>query len=118
MDIIEEQNKILFNAIRSVATNKKCPDWIKDILSKSVMEAKKLKMTGSGPIPERKPIEVGDIVKNANEPKDVCLYQVIELADVMDNIKLFNVKVVKGNNSVVAGTILHNVGEHLLVKVE
>lgn len=120
MDIHVEQLNILLNAIKTVVQNKNCPTWINKKLVESVSLAKSLKANGSinnEPTIEidntLKPFEINEeVVSNVKDDK--CIYQIIEKLDPIQNINLYNVKIIKGNKKNPEGIIVHNVPETML----
>lgn len=115
IEIIRQQRDILFNSCKSVATDKKCPDWISKILSQAAMNAKKLQ---EGFVPNdteiSKTLELNAIVKS-NKPNDTCLYKIINVGIIIQDVQLFDVVIVKGNSKNPEGCVIHNVPATMLV---
>lgn len=120
MTIYEQQRDILFEACKKVATDKKCPSWIADILRDSVIKAKNLKEefpSFSDPADDTQSssLKLGDIVIISSNDTS-CIAKLIEEEDVIDNVRLFNVQVVEKTKNHNIGTIFHNVPETLMRK--
>lgn len=120
ISVERRQNRILVEAIRKVVTNQRTPNWIKNPLVEAVKEAKALKpsepkvvqkTTPAEPIePEEEiALEVGCMCVDALESSDTCQYLIIREGLVIDNIQLFDVRVVKGDKKTPKGTVMHNV---------
>jgi len=118
-----KQRDFLFNAIKKIATDKRTPAWISDYFRNAVVEVKKLKdcISVSSPVDENKylndeRITVGDRCKNIDE-KDSCVYEIINFVTKIDEIRLFDVKIVKGNAKNPPGAIIYNCPETRLKKI-
>lgn len=120
ISIEQQQNRILVEAIRKVVTNQRTPNWIKNSLVEAVKEAKALKPSETNivqkPVPkepiepeEEIPLEVGCLCVDALESSDTCQYLIIREGLVIDEIQLFDVRVVKGDKKTPKGTVMHNV---------
>ena len=120
ISIERQQNRMLVEAIRKIATNPRTPNWIKNPLVEAVKEAKALKPSEhkvvqktapEEPIePEEEiPLEVGCLCVDGLESSDTCQYLIIREGLVIDNIQLFDVRVVKGDKKTPKGTVMHNV---------
>ena len=116
IEIIRQQRDMLFNACKSVATDKKCPDWISKILSQAALNAKKLQenFVPSNEQQLSKTLELNAIVKS-NKPNDTCLYKIINVGLVVQDVQLFDVVIIKGNSQNPEGSIIHNVPATMLV---
>lgn len=120
ISIERQQNRILVEAIRKVVTNQRTPNWIKNPLTEAVKEAKALKPSETTVVqktapaepiePEEEiPLEVGCLCVDGLESSDTCQYLIIREGLVIDNIQLFDVRVVKGDKKTPKGTVMHNV---------
>lgn len=119
IDIVRQQRDILFNACKNVAKDKKCPDWISEILTNAAMNAKKLQ--NNKQIAKRdstyalsKDLTVGAIVKS-NVKNDTCLYKILKEGLVIQDVQLYDVQILKGNEKNPEGLIVHNVPATMLV---
>lgn len=117
IEIIRQQRDMLFEACKSVATNKKCPDWISKILSQAAMNAKKIQKEldadSSTEVQISKTLELNAIVRN-KQKNDTCLYKIINVGPVIQDVQLFDVVIVKGNKTNPEGSVIHNVPETML----
>lgn len=120
ISIEQQQNRILVEAIRKIATNPRTPNWIKNPLVDAVKEAKALKLSTPKVVQKTAPeepiepeeeiaLEVGCLCVDALESTDTCQYLIIREGLVIDNIQLFDVRVVKGDKKTPKGTVMHNV---------
>ena len=120
MTIFEQQRDILFDACKKVATDKKCPPWIADVLKDAVIKAKNIKeefpsFSDEADDVQSSSLQVGDIVViSANNT--CCVAKLIEEQDIIDNTRLFDVQVVEGNKNHQKGTIFHNIPESFMRK--
>ena len=110
IEIIRQQRDMLFNACKSAATDKKCPDWISKILSQAAINAKKLQenFVPSNDMQISKTLELNAIVRS-NKPNDTCLYKIINVGMIIQDVQLFDVVIVKGNSKNPEGCVIHNV---------
>lgn len=113
-EIIVKQKQILADALKTIGTNKRTPSWIVDVCKRAVINAREVEKESSlaatnTPITAT-PIEPGDIVRS-NDPKDKCIYSVVRLSTTIDNIKLWDLSVLKGDGRAQVGQIAHNVPE-------
>lgn len=120
ISIERQQNRILVEAIRKVVTNQRTPNWIKNPLVEAVKDAKALKPSETAVVQktapaepieseEETPLEVGCLCVDGLESSDTCQYLIIREGLVIDNIQLFDVRVVKGDKKTPNGTVMHNV---------
>lgn len=116
IDIIRQQRDILFNACKSVATDKKCPDWISKVLSTAAMNVKKIQETEKveTDIELSKALELNAYVKS-NKPGDYCIYQIQKIGPEVQGVQLYDVVIVKGNATNPVGSIIYNVPSTMLV---
>ena len=116
IEIIRQQRDMLFNACKSAATDKKCPDWISKILSQAAINAKKLQenFVPSNDMQISKTLELNAIVRS-NKPNDTCLYKIINVGMIIQDVQLFDVVIVKGNSKNPEGCVIHNVPATMLV---
>lgn len=119
VDIIRQQRDLLFESCKKVATNKKCPDWIAKILSSAVMQAKKIQDTEiesseSNQFTLSKELALDALVKS-NKKSDTCIYKIIRVGDIIQDIQLYDVVIVRGNKQNPEGSIIHNVPATMLV---
>lgn len=119
VDIIRAQRDLLFESCKKVATNKKCPDWIAKILSSAVMQAKKIQETeidedANSVLKLSKELGLDALVKS-NKKSDSCIYKIIRVGDVIQDIQLYDVVIVRGNKQNPEGSIIHNVPATMLV---
>lgn len=117
LEIIRQQRDTLFNACKSVATNKKCPDWISKILSQAAMNAKKIQENTeieSNEFQLSKTLELNAIVKS-NQKNDTCVYKIINVGMIIQDVQLYDVVIVKGNSKNPEGCVIHNVPATMLV---
>lgn len=119
IDIVKQQRDILFNACKNIAKDKKCPDWISKILTNTAMNAKKLQNNEQiakqdSAYALSKELAVGAIVKS-NVKNDSCLYKILKEGFVVQDIQLYDVQIVKGNEKNPEGHIVHNVPATMLV---
>lgn len=119
IEIIRQQRDILFNACKNVAKDKKCPDWISKILTNAAMNAKKLqnvdntaKQNNAYGLSDR--LEVGALVKS-NVKNDMCIYKILKEGLVIQDVQLYDVQIVKGNEKNPEGHIVYNVPATMLV---
>lgn len=119
IEIIRQQRDILFNACKNVAKDKKCPDWISKILTNAAMNAKKLqnvdntaKQDNAYGLSDR--LEVGALVKS-NVKNDMCIYKILKEGLVIQDVQLYDVQIVKGNEKNPEGHIVYNVPATMLV---
>lgn len=118
IELLKKQRGILSCALRTIATNSRTPDWIKELCKKEVHKARSLeKGEPSAQVVKETVGEKndtfgpGDLVRNKDE-KDSCVYQLLEISTVMDNIRLWNIRILKGDAKNPAGLIVHNVPEN------
>lgn len=121
MSVEAEQRDLLFAAIKKVATDRRTPGWILDVLSKAAMDAKNLarKLPDSldtNDVSSTKSLEPGVLARNIDS-KDSCLYKVLDISTEIQGIKLFTVQIIEGNDKNPAGMIIHNVPETKLKAV-
>lgn len=117
-----EQLNILMGAIRTIVTNKNCPDWIYRRLSDAVRQAKeKGDSSSSNPAYEvdnvYREFVVGERVLS-NVKDDSCLYEITGQSDPINNINLFTLRIVEGNKSNPSGYIIYNVPETMLQHIK
>lgn len=123
MDIRLEQLNILMNEIRTVITNKNCPEWVVKRLGEGVKKAKSLKETDEPTEQEYepdytyRPFVIGEHVLS-NVDDGGCLYEIIEQSDPIDNINLFTLRIIKGNKNNPTTTLIHNVPETMIVHIK
>lgn len=121
MSFEAEQRDLLFEAIKKVATDRRTPGWILDVLSKAAMDAKNLarKIPDSlddDKVSSTKSLEVGSLARNIDK-SDKCVYKILDLSTEVQGIRLFNVQIVEGNTKNPAGMLIHNVPETKLIPV-
>lgn len=119
IDIVRQQRDILFNACKSIAKDKKCPDWISKILTTAAMNAKKLQNNEQiakqdSAYALSKELAVGAIVKS-NVKNDPCIYKILKEGLVIQDVQLYDVQIVKGNEKNPEGHIVYNVPATMLV---
>lgn len=117
IDIIRKQRDIVFEACKQVATNKNCPSWAAKILSTAAMQAKKLQdteyeVTDNFALSKTK--ELNSIVAT-NKYNDKCIYKIIKIGQIIQDVQLYDLVVIKGNKSNPEGSILYNVPESWIV---
>jgi hypothetical protein len=124
----KQQLKIIVDAIKKIVTNPRTPGWVKNPLEEAVKTAKALSKSDSAAAGvtaqvkektsvqalETASMEVGATCVDALDPKDECLYQVIDKGLEIDHVQLWTVKVTKGDKKTPAGTVMHNVPENYL----
>ena len=124
----KQQLKIIVDAIKKIVTNPRTPNWVKNPLEEAVKTAKALSKSDSAAASvtaqvkektsvqalETAQMEVGATCVDALDPKDECLYQVIDKDLEIDHVQLWTIKVTKGDKKTPAGTIMHNVPENYL----
>lgn len=113
-EIIIKQKQILADALKTIGTNKRTPGWIVDVCKRAVINAREVEKECSLVTTSKSvvttPIELGDIV-HSNDPKDKCVYSVVRLSTTIDNVKLWDLSVLKGDGKAQIGQIAHNVPE-------
>lgn len=119
IDIVRQQRDILFNACKNVAKDKKCPDWISKILTNTAMNAKKLQNNEQiakqdSAYALSKELKVGAIVKS-NVKNDPCVYKIVNVGMTIQDVQLYDVQILKGNEKNPEGLIVHNVPATMLV---
>lgn len=118
LEIIRKQRDILFESCKKVATDKKCPDWIAKILGSAVVTARKLqeteKVESSNSLALSKELALNAIVKS-NISGDTCIYQIIRVGDVIQDIQLYDVKIIKGDSKNPDNLVIHNVPSTMLI---
>ena len=118
LEIIRKQRDILFESCKKVATDKKCPDWIAKILGSAVTTARKLqeteKVESTNPLALSKELALDAIVKS-NISGDTCIYKIIRVGDVIQDVQLYDVQIVKGNSKNPDNLVIHNVPSTMLV---
>lgn len=119
IDTIRQQRDILFNACKNIVKDKKCPDWISKILTNAAMNAKKLQTNEHVAQQDNayalsKELTVGAIVKS-NVKNDPCLYKILKEGLVIQDVQLYDVQIVKGNEKNPEGHIVYNVPATMLV---
>lgn len=119
IDIIRQQRDILFNACKSIAIDKKCPDWISKILTTAAMNAKKLQnneyvANQDNTYALSNKLEVGAIVKS-NVKNDKCFYKILKEGLVVQDVQLYDIQIVKGDKNNPEGHIVYNVPATMLV---
>ena len=124
MNILEEQRNILFEACKKIATDQKCPKWIADYLRDQVMLAKQVKEKVEFPDLEDKekepvvdkPIEVNDTVIVTNNGC-TCTALIIAECIPVDNTRLFDIKIVKGDSNNLVNQIYTNIPETMMKRI-
>lgn len=122
--------KILVDAIKKVVTHSRTPDWIKRDLEDAVKEArsayKRVESSScvdpgrdSGSSSEalnvreadNQPADlaVGALCVDAVSEDDRCLYEITAEGMTIDGVKLWDVRVVRGDKRTPAGVAVHNV---------
>jgi len=126
--------KILVDAIKKVVTHSRTPDWIKRDLEAAVKEARSAyKRVDSsccvGPGRESESpsestdmreadrdqsykavdLSVGALCVDALSEDDSCLYEITAEGMTIDGVKLWDVRVVRGDKRTPAGVTVHNV---------
>ena len=118
IELIRKQRDILFESCKKVATDKKCPDWIAKILGSAVVTARKFqeteKVESSNPLALSKELTLDAIVKS-NISGDTCIYKIIRVGDVIQDVQLYDVQIVKGNSKNPDNLVIHNVPSTMLV---
>lgn len=116
IEIIRNQRDILFNACKSIATNRKCPDWVSKVLTTAVMNAKQLqKNVKNENIAElSKNLELNAVVKS-NKENDNCIYKIVKIGPIVQEVQLYDLVIIKGNKDNPEGTIIHNVPSNWLL---
>lgn len=119
IDTVRQQRDILFNACKNIVKDKKCPDWISKILTNAAMNAKKLQTNKHVAQQDNayalsKELTVGAIVKS-NVKNDPCLYKILKEGLVIQDVQLYDVQIVKGNEKNPEGHIVYNVPATMLV---
>ena len=123
--------KILVDAIKKVVTHSRTPDWIKRDLEAAVKEARSAykrvdsscrvdpgrESESSSDAPEMReadiePISqlaVGALCVDAVSEEDSCLYEITAEGMTIDGVKLWDVRVARGDKRTPAGVTIHNV---------
>lgn len=118
--LFEKQRDILFEACKKIATDKRCPEWISNLLRDEVMKAKQLKedfpsFDDDKPI-DNTPLKEGDVVI-VNSNNTSCKAKLLNKAISPDpNVDLWDVQVVENNKTHVIGTIFHNIPNTMIRK--
>lgn len=119
IETIRQQRDILFNACKSVAKDKKCPDWISKILTTAAMNAKKLqnieqiaKQDSAYALSTE--LKIGAIVKS-NVKNDHCIYKILKEGLVIRDVQLYDVQIIKGDKTNPEGYVVYNVPATMLV---
>jgi len=119
IELVRQQRDILFNACKNIVKDKKCPDWISKILTTAAMNAKKLqniddaaKQDNAYALSDK--LEVGAIVKS-NIKNDTCVYKILKEGLVIQDVQLYDVQIVKGNENNPEGRTVYNVPATMLV---
>lgn len=118
VDILTEQRRVLLETLKTIATDKRTPDWISNHCRDGAKKAKNLEndvnlKTEKPPQEINIPISIGDLVKNIDE-KDQTIFEVLELSCEMDGIKLWDLRVMNGSMN---GVIIHNIPSIKLKKI-
>lgn len=119
ISIIRMQRDELFNACKKVATDKKCPPWIAQILSNSVMKSMRIQreiINATTVKPVDVELSVGMTVMNS-DIKDKCLYKIIKMGPVIQDVQLYDVQIVKGDANNPIGMTIYNVPRQKLKAV-
>ena len=116
IEIIRNQRDILFNACKSIAKDKKCPDWISKVLTTAALNAKQLQkdVVVKTEMPLSTELKLDAIVKS-NIANDTCIYRIVNIGPEIQGIQLYDVVIVKGNATNPEGSIIHNVPSTSLV---
>lgn len=116
LEIVRKQRDILFNACKSIATNKKCPDWISKVLTTAAMNAKQLQkdVKTKNDVKLSNELKLDAIVKS-NIKNDDCVYKIINIGPEIQGVQLYDVIIIKGNATNPEGSIVHNVPSTLFV---
>lgn len=111
IDILTEQRRVLLETLKTIATDKRTPNWISDHCRDGAKKAKNVELENGTTIktenpPEiLSPIQIGDLVKNVDS-KDTTIFEVLELSCELDGVKLWNLRVMSGDMN---GVIIHNI---------
>lgn len=125
MDIKTEQLNILLASIKKVVNSKNCPDWVAKSLTTAVKNAKELNPNSIPTDNNAKPeidyeyraFAINDMV-TSNIQEDVCTYKIIGQSDPINNINLYTLQIIKGNQSNPPGYIVYNVPETMLLHIK
>lgn len=124
--------QILVDAIKKVVTHSRTPDWIKRDLEAAVKEARSayksvdsssrvdpgrdsessseaLDMREADRQPTSSQLAVGALCADALSEEDSCLYEITAEGMTIDGVKLWDVRVVRGDKRTPAGVTVHNV---------
>lgn len=119
LELITKQRDIFLNALKTIATNKRTPDWISKYCRNEVTKARELKQNESGDDKDiltkeqilSAPFEPGDLVRNYDE-KDKCVYQIVRLSTTIDGVNLWDLRIIKGDDKNPVNHIVPNVPEN------
>ncbi len=118
VELLKRQRAILSNALRTIATNNRTPAWISDICKKEVSKARALESQDEdSPRTQQdfSALEPGDIVRNTDS-KDKCVYQLVRVSTTLDGIRLWDIRILKGDERNPQGLLVNNVPENKFVK--
>ena len=98
IEIIRNQRDILFNACKLVVKDKKCPDWISNVLTTAALNAKQLQKDVVVKTEMLLSTELKlDAIVRSNIIKDDCIYKIIKVGPEIQGVQLYDVVIVKGN---------------------
>ena len=112
-EILVKQKQILAEAIKTIGTNRKTPSWIVEVCKRAVLDARKVEESSQTQLTKvaiSTQFEPGDIVR-ATDPKDKNVYSLIRVSTTIDNMKLWDLSVLKSDGKSPVGGIAHNVPE-------
>lgn len=121
LELVRKQRAILSDTLKEIATNNRTPSWISELCRVGVSKARALELDKNcSCVHEKKgekqsPIVPGDIVRGT-DPSDKCSYQVVSLSTTIDNVNLWNIRILKGDKNSPAGLIVNNVPENKISK--
>lgn len=131
MSLEKEQRDILFDACRSIATNKRTPEWISGYLTQAVMKCKQLAERQSfpesldspnsenRPLASSEPLKVGDRVKTKMFDKTEYTMTIVKDDGILDDVQLWSCGEIEGHGkrADIPGYVIPNVPSHWLKKV-
>lgn len=125
MDVKTRQLNILMETMRDIIKAKTCPDWVARKLAEGVKQAKSLceeetaapAVHGYRTVNIVRPFEIGELA-TSNIENDKCLYRIVDVADAIQGVNLYTVKIEKGDKNNPEGYTVYNVPETKLIHIE
>jgi len=108
------QRDILYELCKSIAMNKRTPDWIRAQIYQEVKKAQEVKddfpSLQNTPVEDR-PIQVGDKAYSETLDNVPYTFQVVAEKETIQGVRLFDVRVIAGKGPHKIGSVVFNMPE-------